>query len=374
MWGRMSASLRCLVAIALAGSVAACTNAAPPPKQRPPPLVTTKPVALEDVPVLARAPIDLKPIAQADIGAKSVGYLDAVLVDRGDLVKKGQLLALVRPSDLPDQLAAAKSAVAQAEAGRALAKANLDRAQALAPKGLVSQQELQNATNAEAAAEAQLSAAQSQLSVFAVRLGETRLEAPYDGVVTARRLDPGALVGPTTGAVLTVARVDVVRAFVAVGERQAPLLALGQTATLRLDALPEPIVGKVERLAPTYDSVTRTLDAEVHFANKDGRLRPGMYGRAEIELGLHKAVPVVPVEAVQISDEKAAVYVVQGDTVQRRLVVLGEDLGDRLEVASGLSAGEVIVVRGVDGLSTGAKIRTPSGTADASTLPPVGTR
>lgn len=354
--------------------VSGCPGAPPPPKQRPPPLVTTRPVGLEDVPVLARAPVDLKPIAQADIGAKSVGYLDAVLVDRGDLVKKGQLLALVRPSELPDQLAAGKSAVAQAEASRALARSNLERAQALAPRGLVSQQELQSATNAAAAAEAQLGAAQSQLSVFAVRLGETRLEAPYDGVVTARRLDPGALVGPTTGAVLTVARVDVVRAFVAVAERQAPLLAVGQPAAMHLDALAEPVTGKVERLAPTYDSVTRTLDAEVHFANADGRLRPGMYGRAEIELGLHKAVPVVPVEAVQISDEKATVYVVQGDTVQRRQVVLGEDLGDRLEIVSGLKAGEVIVVRGVDGLSTGAKIRTPGSAADASTLPPVGTR
>src|SRR5207237_5261571 len=115
--------------------------------------------------------------------------------------------ALVRPSDLPDQLAAARNAVAQADAARTLAKANLERAQLLAPKGLLSQQDLQNSTSSAAAADAQLGGAQSQLAALAVRLGETRLEAPYDGVVTARRLDPGALMGPTTGAVLTVARV-----------------------------------------------------------------------------------------------------------------------------------------------------------------------
>jgi RND family efflux transporter MFP subunit len=354
------------VVLAVALVAAACTGGpAPGAKQRPPPLVVTKPVLLEDVPVLVRAPTDLKPIAQADIASKNVGLLDAVLVDRGDLVKKGQLLALVRPSDLPDQLAAAKGSVAQAEAAVTLSQSNLERAQALAPKGLVSQQELQSATTARAGAEAQLAAAQANLAVFATRLGETRLEAPYDGVVVSRRLDPGALVGPTLGPILTVARIDTLRAFVPVTERLAGQLKLGQVARLKIDALGvEPATGRVERLAPAFDPLTRTLDAEVHLPNVDGRLRPGMYGRAEIEIGRHPNVPVVYAEAVQISDEKAFVFIAHGDTVSRKSVVLGEDLGDRLEVVSGLAPGDEIVVRGIDNLADGMKIRTP-GKADA---------
>ena len=328
------------------------------PKQRPPPLVTTMVVAAEDVPVIVRAPVDVRPLAQADIGSKSVGLLDSVLVDRGDVVKKGQLLALVRPSDLPDQLAAAKNAVSQSEAARQLAKSNLERAQALAPRGLVSQQDLQMAVASMASAEAQAGAAQAQLAALATRLGETRLDAPFDGVVMARRLDPGSLVGPTSGAVVTVARIDIVRVFVAVPEYKASLLAVGQRAFVKLDALAGELVeGSVERLAPAYDAVTRTLDAEVHFANEARRLRPGMYGRAEVEVGVHPRRPVVPAEAVQISDERAFVFVVTGDAVARRRVELGEDLGSRLEIKEGLEAGEEIVVRGIDALSNGAKIR-----------------
>lgn len=337
----------------------ACTGGpAAPAKARPPALVTTQLIALEDVALLVRAPTDLRPIAQADIGAKSVGYLDAVLVDRGDVVKKGQLLALIRPSDLPDQLVAAKNAVALAEAANTLATTNLERAQALAPKGLVSQQEAQSSLSAKAAADAQLGASRANLSALATRLGETRLEAPMEGVVIARRLDPGALVGPTTGAVLTVARVDRLRAFVPVTERRASQVAVGQPARVYFDALgPEPVQGRVERLAPAFDPLTRTLDAEVHLPNDQRRLRPGMYGRAEIEVGVHRAVPVVPAVAVALFEDQAFVYVLDGDVARRRPITLGEDLGDRLEVTSGLSAGDELVVRGIDSLSDGAKVR-----------------
>src|SRR4051812_37179073 len=96
------------------------------PKGRPPPLVTAEKVQVRDVPVEVRAPVDLRPIAQAEVGSKTLGYLDAVLVDRGDKVKKGQLLALVRPSDLPDQLATVKGSLGQARASVSLARANLE--------------------------------------------------------------------------------------------------------------------------------------------------------------------------------------------------------------------------------------------------------
>lgn len=338
-------------------AVAGCSADKAPPKQRLAPLVTTTRVAVEDVPVLVRGPVDIRPLAQADLGSKTVGYLDAVLVDRGDLVKKGQVLALVRPSDLPDQLAAARGAVAQSDASRALARSNLERAQKLAPLGLVSQQDLQNATSAAAAAEASFGSSQSQLAALGVRLGETRLEAPYDGVVITRRLDPGALIGPATPPALTVARVDVVRAFLAATEAQAVRLQVGQTARVWVAGLDAPVIGRVARIAPGFDTTTRTLDAEIHLPNADGKLRPGMYGKGEIETDLKKGSIVVPVESVQISDDKAFVFVVDGEAVKRVPVRLGEDLGERLEVAQGLGPQNEIVVRGIDGLSDGSKIR-----------------
>jgi RND family efflux transporter MFP subunit len=334
-------------------------------KARPPPLVATQFVALEDVPVVVRAPTDLRSLHQVDVGAKTLGYLDAVLVDRGDRVKKGQLVALVRPSDLPDQLSSARGAVAQAEATNTLANSNLERGRALAPRGLLSEQELQTLTGAKAASDAQLAAAQANLAALGTRFGETRLESPMDGVVVARRLDPGALVGPATGAVLTIARVDTLRAYVPVGEKYAGRLAVGQTARLQFDGLDaKSVEARVERLAPAFDPLTRTLDAELRVGNAQGLLRPGMYGRAEIQLELHQQVPLVPASAVQYFDEQSFVYIVEGDTARRRRVQLGEDLGDRLEVTVGLRAGEELVVRGIDSLSDGAKVRR-AGRSDA---------
>src|SRR5439155_13509448 len=112
------------------------------PMTRPAPLVTVTRVRRETVRVEVRAPVDLRPLVMADVGSKGLGYLDAVLVDRGDVVRRGQLVALVRPSDLPDQLTAARSTLSQRQASVALARANHDRALRLAPSGVVSLQDV----------------------------------------------------------------------------------------------------------------------------------------------------------------------------------------------------------------------------------------
>src|SRR5262252_4889563 len=127
----------------LAGACANKTQDKAP--SRPPPLVSVARVEARVVPAEVRAPIDLRPLIQSDVGSKTLGYLDAVLVDRGDRVTRGQLLALVRPSDLPDQLAAARGTLAQTQSAAALARTNYDRAKQLAPEAVVSQQELQQA-------------------------------------------------------------------------------------------------------------------------------------------------------------------------------------------------------------------------------------
>jgi len=334
----------CLVSLTLF-AVSACnksdkTQARP----RPPPSVTTAQVATRDVNVEIKAPVDLRPIAQADVGAKTLGYLDAVLVDRGDRVHRGQLLALVRPSDLPDQLEAARSAYD-------LAKANKDRAEKLAPTGVVSEQELQ-------AANAAYASATSQVAAVSVRLGETRITAPLDGFVAARRLDPGALVGPgtSTGAILTVMQVDVLRIFIPVNERDVATIALGQDAHLEVDALPGKIYsGNVVRISPGFDPLTRTIDAEVHLKNP-GELRPGMYGRGSIITSVHKGALVVPSSSVQLSSNQAFVYVLHEDKVKRVPVQLGVDGGDWLEVTSGLAPLDQIVTAGTDVLSDGTQV------------------
>jgi RND family efflux transporter MFP subunit len=358
------------VATALAGGMvllaAACSGkSADKAPTRPPPLVSVARVEARDVPVEVRAPVDLRPLVQADVGSKTLGYLDAVLVDRGDRVTRGQLLALVRPSDLPDQLAAARSTLAQAQSSTALARTNFERAQQLAPEAVVSQQELQQAQSQFATAEAAQQAAQAQIAAVAVRLGETRIASPLTGVVVQRRLDPGTLVGPPGGgAIVTVARVDTLRVFITVNERELGGVAVGRDAHVEVDALPgRTFTGKVVRLAPTLDPATRTLDAEVQLDNRAGELYPGMYGRGAIVVETHPHMPVVPVAAVVLSNKQAFAFAVDpgGDIVHRRALTLGVDGGDWFEVKAGLRAGDEVVVAGSESLADGMKIRASRG-------------
>lgn len=325
-----------------------------------PSVVVTK-VAKRDVPIEVQAPVDLRPLEQADVGSKVLGYVDAVLVERGDRVKKGQLVALVRPSDLPDQLAAARGSIGQIKAQATLARTNYERASKLAPSGVVSQQELQSASAALASAEAAEASMQAQISGLAIRLGETRITSPITGYVSARRLDPGALVGPPGGgAIVTVVRMDRLRVFLTLTETDAVGISVGLDAHVDLDALPgRTFAGKVVRVAPTFDPLTRTLEAEVQLANDSGDLRPGMYGRGFIRRDVHAGMPVVLVNAVQISSKEKYVFVLRGDKVERRVIATGAELdeGGALEVNAGLSAGEEVVIAGADTLSDGMAVR-----------------
>ncbi len=360
----------------LASMVLIACNQGPsaPAKARPAPLVAVARVEARDVAVEVHAPVDLRPIAQADVGSKILGYIDAVLVDRGDRVKKGQLVALVRPSDLPDQLSSARSALAQASANQRLAQLNADRAAQLRPEGLIAQSELDRARAAVDATRAAEATTRAQIAGLAVRLGEARIESPLDGVVLTRRLDPGALVGPPGGgAIVTIARTDLLRVFIDVNERDARGVAIGQEAHVEVDAVPgKSFRGKVVRLSPAFDAVTRTLQAEVDLDNAAGELRPGMYGRGSIRIDVHPNVPVIPAVAMQVSETQRYVFVVKGDKVERRAIETGVDEGEWLEVLKGLAPGEEVVIAGADGLSDGSTIRQgrPGAPAGASAAAP----
>lgn len=360
--GRWLRALVALLAGALSGSAGCSGGGAAAPKTRPPPLVVVDSVVVRDVPVEVRAPIDLRPLFTADVASKQLGYLAAVLVERGDPVRRGQLLAVVRPSDLPDQLQAAQGALSQAQAALLLARTSRERVGALAPAGVVSAQELSQSTAQLAQAEASEAALKAQLGALATRLGETRITAPLDGVIAQRRLDPGALVGPTAGPLLQIAKIDSLRAIVSVREREVQPITVGLPASVEVDALPgRRFPGKVTRLSPGFDPATRTLDVEVQLPNPDGVLRPGMYGHAAIEVAVHKNAKVIPEVALLLVDEQRYVYLVEGDRAKRRKIEVGTDGGTWLEVTSGLAGGETLVTAGLDAIADGVPVRTVRG-------------
>lgn len=362
----MSARLRiCLFSTLLAcGACGSGGSSAGTGAKRPPPQVVVQKPERRDLPVEVRAPVDLRPIITVEVTSKQLGYLSAVLVDRGDRVRRGQPLALVRPSDLPDQLQAARGTLAQAQAALQLARGNRERTGALSPSGVVSMQELEQSRAQLAQAESAEAAAQAQLSAAATRLGETRIDSPLDGVVLGRRLDPGALVGPTGGqAILTVARIDVLKVLVAVRERDAARLSVDQEAIVEVDARPgEPFTGRVVRLSPGFDPLTRTLDAEVHLPNEKGLLRPGMYGRAALRTGLHPQALVVPEAAVLLSNRDRFLYTVEGGRARRKQVTVGIDGGTWLEIEKGLTAEDEVVVAGAEIIADGLAVTPSRGT------------
>jgi membrane fusion protein (multidrug efflux system) len=359
--GRVSAAGRLSMIVVLAAFGCGKGQSSGAPKGRLAPSVVVAKVVARDVPVEVQAPVDLRPLEQADVGSKVLGYVDAIFVERGDRVKKGQIIALVRPSDLPDQLAAARSSIGQIKAQAALARTNYERANKLAPSGVVSQQELQSASAALASAQSAEASAQAQISGLAIRLGETRITSPITGYVSTRRLDPGALVGPPGGgAIVTIVRMDRLRVFLTLNEIDAMGIAVGMDAHVELDALPgRSFLGKVVRVAPAFDPLTRTLEAEVQLANDSGELRPGMYGRGSIRREVHPSTPVVSVNAVQISSNQKYVFVLHDTKVERRVITTGAEVDDggALEVRSGLVPGDEVVIAGADGLADGTTVR-----------------
>ncbi len=354
---------RRLVLVALVA--VACSNGPQAgPKGRPPPLVIVEKASSRDVPLEVSSSAELKPLAQADLLSKVVGYLDRVAVERGDRVRAGQLLATVRPSDLPDQLAATEGALAQTRTAVALTRSNAERAETLFAAGRISKQELDQARAAAAQAEAQEGTVKAQSAAVTTRLGETRLVAPFDGVVMMRRLDPGVLVGPgtTSGAIVTLARTDALRAAMTLTERDAVRVTTGMEAAFDFDAFPgRGFAGRVTRLAPAFDPVTRTLEVEVRMPNSSGELRPGLYGRGVVTTGMHTGAVTVPVSAVQLVKEKRFVFLLEGEKVKRQAVEVGVDHENWLEITRGVSAGQEVVVAGVDGLSDGMAVRVARG-------------
>jgi RND family efflux transporter MFP subunit len=157
---------------------------------------------------------------------------------------------------------------------------------------------------------------------------------------------------------VTLVSLQKLRVIITVSERDATGVTLGKRAHVELDALPnKTFSGQVTRMAPSFDPVTRTLDAQVLLTNETGELRPGMYGRGSIVLDVHPRAVTVPATALQITSGKYFVYVLAGTKVERRPVEIGVDEGAWLEVTSGLSSTDEVVIAGADGLSDGATVR-----------------
>jgi membrane fusion protein (multidrug efflux system) len=294
-------------------------------------------------------PGEAKPWRQATLFAKISGYVKRMLVDKGDRVREGQVLATLESPDTDQQ-------VLSARAGLATKKLVADRYQKLAPAGVVSQQELDQASGS-------LQVAQADLARVASLEAYESIRSPFDGVVTARFVDVGALLpaatGSTTGAqpVVEVTDMTKVRVYVYPGQGDAPFVREGMPVKLESDARPgEKIDGSVTRTAHALDARTRTMLIEIDVDNKNGWVLPGVFVRVTMTLDTPPAL-VVPAEAVFLRDGKPVVAVVEGGRVRFAAIETGDDDGRVVRVLSGLAEGQEVALHVGDEVSDGATVQ-----------------
>ena len=337
------------------------------------PSVTVTTVTHDTSPSSVSLPGALTAVQTAAIYARTPGYVRRRLVDIGSRVRAGQLLADIDAPDLDQQVTQARGVVAQTRAARELAQANLVRWRALAADSAVTAQELDQMQAAFDEAVANLNSTEANLQRLVQLQVYERVVAPFAGVITARNVDPGALVGTAggvsgtspagsgsaPGSLFTIAQADTLSVYVTVPEGYAAAVAIGQPAVVTLPALPgDTLRGRVARTAGSLDATARTLLAEVRVANPKSAFLPGMYAQVQLALGAGTPPLRVPATALVIRGGPPQVVTVAPDSTARYLTVtIGRDLGSWVEVTGGLADGSVVVVNPADDLRDGARVR-----------------
>jgi RND family efflux transporter MFP subunit len=335
---------------ALVAGIATDAHAAPRVE-----VVTPKPIASDHALVLAGS---VQALEETQIYPRADGYVRRWLVDIGDKVAAGQLLAEIDTPDVDKQLAQgkaqlaqARAAVAQAQANQQLSKVTLDRYQRLAAEHLVAATDLdQRQAQALAdqagvvAAEANVAAAEANVARLVDLKAFARVSAPFAGTITERTVERGALVTGQT-ALYRLAATDPMRVFVQVPQDVAPSVHPDLVATVTVRELPEhPFPGTVTRAAQALDPTLRTMNTEVRVPNPKGELMPGMY--AQVALTLPSAHRVLEIPATALYNDARGVRVAVVDAAGKIAfvpVTIERDTGAAIQIAAGLAGGERVV-------------------------------
>jgi RND family efflux transporter MFP subunit len=314
-------------------------------------------VAPVEVGTIARAVAvsgNIEPLRNVAVNAQLAGALREVNVEEGSRVAEGAILATLDDSEIAAQLAAA-------EATFGLAQSTLERAESLRAQQIITVAEYERDR-------AQLAAARASRDQLRTRLGYATIRAPIGGVITAKNVEAGDIVG-VQNRLFTIAYVDTLVVRVQVSELDVVALRQGETTRLALDAFPgQPLSGTIRRIFPAADPTSRLVPVEVAITGADARTaRPGFLARVEFALGAREGVLLVPASAIVTNAAGSRfVYVVQGDRAERRVVETGMTSEGRVEIVQGVEGGEVVVVAGANVLRDGAAIRVVNAAAGSA--------
>lgn len=331
-------------------------------------------------------PGSIQAITEAPILARASGYIKRRLVDIGDRVTTGQKLAEIDAPELDQQVAEAKANLQQSQAtleesqanyeqGKStldLARTTAQRWTSLVGRGVVSKQEndqyqsqfqsqvasvrsLEKAINAQ---KSSLAAAQANLERLERMQGYLVVQAPFEGIVTQRDVDVGALVNAGTTLLYRVAQMGTLRIYLNVPQTDAGFIHLGQSARITVPNLPgRQFTGTVARTSNSLDPSSRTMLVEVQVTNDKGALMPGMYAR--VRLGSARTVSplLVPSDVLIVRPDGTEVAMVgPDDVVHLRKIEVGRDYGDKLEILSGVEEGDRLIPNAGDNAREGLKV------------------
>jgi multidrug efflux pump subunit AcrA (membrane-fusion protein) len=352
-------------------------------------------------------PGNITPLAEAYIYARAAGYIKRRYVDIGDRVTKGQLMADIEAPDLDQQVIQGRAALQQTRANLGQTQASVELAQSqqrltgitlarwktLVGRGVLSQQEgdqkqadYDNATAQVHVSEANVRAAQDNVRASeanVARLVELqsfeKIRAPFAGVVTSRAVDVGSLISATgagqgnpnigslsagansSGELFRVAQIDRLRILVNVPQTFTSSIHLGLTANVSVQGSQRKVVGKVTRTSNSLDQTTRTLLTEIQVDNRDHSLLPGMYVQLQFVSERETPPILIPGDSLVIRSKGPEVALLgQGNKIRFVPITVGRDYGTDLEVTSGLSGGEQVVVNPSDDVREGAEVRPAS--------------
>jgi len=332
-------------------------------------------------------PGNIQAVTEGPVLARSSGYIRKRYVDIGDRVKEGQVLAEIEAPELDQQIKQAQAAidqanssvqqaeaaVQQARSNENLARVTAERWANLLKRGVVSRQDndtaqmqyeaqqsnVQALEKAVAAGRSNSSAAQANLARLNQLQEYLTVRAPFAGVITVRNVDSGVLVNEGNTLLFRIAQTDRLRTYLNVPQVDAQAVRVGQAAFLTIPDLPgRKFNGTVARTANALDPATRTLLVEVQVPNSSGALMPGEY--AQVDLSVPRSDPplLIPGDTLVVRSDGPQVAVVNPDgTVHFKLIQLGRDFGDRLEVLSGLEEGQQVAVNPSDAIREGVTVK-----------------
>ncbi|MGH8504366.1 MAG: efflux RND transporter periplasmic adaptor subunit [Stenotrophobium sp.] len=319
-------------------------------------------------------PGEVKAFADAPIYARTTGYLKRWLVDIGTRVKSGQLLAEIDTPEIDQQLAQAQADLASAEANNQLAQSTATRWQNLLATDSVSKQDADEKTGDALAKAALVKAARANVSRLRQLQGFKRIVAPFDGIITARNVDIGDLINPGSSSqreLFHIVSAKKLRIYVQVPQSSASDIRVGMTAQLHFPEHPDQsFPATVASTADAIDPVSRSMQVQLQADNSGGELLPGAYAEVHFQLPVNTTALRLPANTLLFHEEGIQAAIVDGSGhVAIRTLTLGRDFGKTVEIVSGITTGDAVIINPPDTIAAGdvVNVSTSSAASKAGT-------